>query len=114
MIEEILTENFNKKKDVLCLMVEIGKILEANKNNEYPTLSFYRNWCVHSKINDLKNYKKFFIEIDKEIKKYLKQPNTKSRHWINKKIENFFSDNPFFFSTLPYQYRTSSTPFLLR
>ena len=91
-IIEALNSDFTDKKDVTYFLVEIGKTLEIDNNNKkYETLSFYRNWSVHSKINDLKNYKNFFNRIDNEVQEYLKFPDSGTRRIINNEIETFFS-----------------------
>lgn len=45
--EEITTE-----RQVVYILVEIGKLLEHEKAKEtYPTIRFYRDWIVHTKLD---------------------------------------------------------------
>lgn len=52
--------NFNSEPDVVYILTRIGKILEFDyKKSDYPTIMFYRNWSVHSKINDTRYVDKY-------------------------------------------------------
>lgn len=37
----------NSEAEALYFLVEIGKILESDKNNKFPLLKFYRDWACH-------------------------------------------------------------------
>lgn len=48
-----LSKTFINESQIVYILTRIGKILEIdNKKNEFPVLYFYRNWIVHSEIND--------------------------------------------------------------
>lgn len=56
-----LTNNTVREADIVYLLVEIGKYLEARLGEttfaevkKYPLLRFYRNWAVHAKLDDTK------------------------------------------------------------
>jgi hypothetical protein len=52
-LKKELEKDFTSEPQIVYIFTRIGKILEVdNKKNRYPVLYFYRNWIVHSEIND--------------------------------------------------------------
>jgi hypothetical protein len=40
------------ESQVVYILVEIGKLLEhGNKKKDFPTINFYRNWAVHTRLD---------------------------------------------------------------
>ncbi len=90
-LNEVLKCDFSSEKDVLHLLVLLRKVIEGHDKEKYRVIKFYANWAVHDEIEDLKDFKPFFLEVDDEAKKYLKFPNSKTRHFLNEKIASFTS-----------------------
>jgi hypothetical protein len=54
-IEQKLQEEFGRElaseAQVVYVLVEVGKLLEHRKvKKKYKTINFYRNWVVHTKL----------------------------------------------------------------
>lgn len=66
LLEKITPEllNIHTEIQVVYILTRIGKILEIdNKKSIYPILNFYRNWSVHSRIDDTKYIKQYLEDL---------------------------------------------------
>jgi len=72
-LKEQLKKNIFNEAQVVYILTRIGKILELEKSkSKYPVLNFYRNWSVHSEINDTEPVGDILKEfIVKKEKRYL-------------------------------------------
>lgn len=74
-LKKELEKEFISEPQIVYIFTRIGKILEVdNKKNRYPVLYFYRNWIVHSEINDtarIKSDLEVFIRDDAKRYKFL-------------------------------------------
>jgi hypothetical protein len=50
-LNDHLAQGLRAESDVTYLLVQLGKLVErAGTERNYPTLTFYRNWAVHEKL----------------------------------------------------------------
>jgi hypothetical protein len=57
------------ERDVVYFLVELGKLLERENNRAgYPTITFYRDWSVHSLIDRSAVAKDMLLRIDAAVK----------------------------------------------
>jgi hypothetical protein len=66
-----LGTRIDREADVVYLLVEIGKFLEQEaQDDRYPLLRFYRNWVAHSWIGNLNRAKHIPAELNNAIASY--------------------------------------------
>lgn len=72
-LKEQLKKNIRNEPQIVYILTRIGKILEFENSKEgYPVLNFYRNWSVHTKINDAEPVASILKEfIEKKENRYL-------------------------------------------
>lgn len=57
-LQKELVKDFTNEPQIVYILTRIGKILEIDKReNDFPVLYFYRNWIVHSEINNITKIK---------------------------------------------------------
>ncbi len=66
-LRDHLNSGVSREADVVYLFVEIGKYLEQNESPQYPLIRFYRNWIVHSQINDTRLAGDISIALDQAL-----------------------------------------------
>jgi len=66
-----LANGITREADVVYFMSEVRKILEHETSaSKYPALSFYANWCLHTKIDRQSFANDFLTALDEGLVQY--------------------------------------------